>query len=169
VSHGYKPLAAVLMLALALTVTGCSDDSTEKAAEPVGSTGVPEIPMTELIASAEKANAGTDNTVSKSGARPLTTAQGENGGQPKFSDMGTENWPPNTYKLVVACAGTGTLDVRFKLGSTEQSKKLKACRPAATSDSIEVKLAKQAKGSAIAITPEGNARAAVAYQIRRAS
>lgn len=123
--------------------------------------------MPQYLQAANDANVATPNTVVSIAARPTVTVQDSNVMAMTIRDEGQDEWKAGNYRLVVYCAGTGTLFAHFKIGNTSQIEEMPTCAPTITTSAVDLSLPSDVRGSSVIIIPAGNAQAGVSYQIQR--
>jgi hypothetical protein len=164
--------AAVLSVAALTALAACTSPDTAPApARPVRSVPASAPPASPDAARdtaalrriADEANASDDDAMIAGGARLALGARRE----PLVSrDDTTENWDAGTYRLVVRCAGSGSVGARFRIGGAVATLAL-TCSPAGSMGITEVRVAQGAANSSVVITPDGSGQAAIAYTIQR--
>jgi hypothetical protein len=164
------------LLALLAGVSACTGDDDRGAAQSSPASSASTGPsaaapndaeMQQYRMAVDDANANVAATIIAAGGRPTVVRQGAQANTMVIRDEGAEAWQAGNYRLVVYCAGSGTLYANFRLGSTAQIEELPPCSPSVTTGAVSLRLAAAAKGSAVIIIPAGNTNAAVSYQIQR--
>jgi hypothetical protein len=172
-SAGRWALLAVAGL-LATGTVSCTDEPTASTAEPTRSPRpVPNAEGTELgpdmsryMADAERANVEGPDTLHLAGARWASVGPGSED-RPLLRDEDRSDWQAGTYRLVVYCAGTGTLSAHFQIGKWTQVAQLPACSPEVTTGTVDLAVTSDTVGSTVTLTPVGEVKAAAAYQVQR--
>ncbi|QGN46417.1 hypothetical protein ACN26Y_09045 [Micromonospora sp. WMMD558] len=123
--------------------------------------------MERYVQAANAANAEVEGTLIAAGARPTVVDQGEGPMTMVIRDEGAEEWKAGDYRLVVNCAGSGTLYAYFRLGDRSDIQEMLPCGTTVTTGAIGLRLRSAVTGSAVLIIPAGDVRAAVSYQIQR--
>ncbi len=78
-------------------------------------------------------------------------------------------WSPGTYRLVVRCAGEGSIVAHFSIDGNSIVRQLTPCAAAPSTDVLELKLTQPGKRSVVVLIPAGESMAAVGYQIQRSA
>lgn len=162
--------ASLLMLGVG-GVPACTADRPARTAQRAtpGAAATPAVTpeMPRYVQAANAANAEEDGTLIAAGARPTIVEQGSGVVAMVIRDEGGDRWAKGRYRLVVHCAGAGTLYAYFRLGGTSDIRELLPCGPSATTSTVDLAIKALSSGSAVLIIPAGNAQAAVSYQIQR--
>lgn len=123
--------------------------------------------MSGYLAAVTTSNASTAATVVATGARPTITEQSGRVTTMVIRDEGANVWAKGNYRLVIYCAGTGTLYAYFELGGESEIQELLPCAPTVSTGTVDLALPNDASASKVMIIPAGETEAAVAYQIQR--
>lgn len=100
------------------------------------------------------------------GARPTVTPAGNGRWQTMvIRDEDESPWAAGTYRLEVACLGVGSLVAFIGVGGAAQIRQLAPCGSDVGIDHVTVAVPRAASKGTVVITPVGETRAAVAYQV----
>ncbi len=117
---------------------------------------------------ADRMNLPLSGSVFQTSARPTITEADGVWTASVIHDQDATGWKPGTYRLNVHCVGVGSVSAQFSVGDVHSSVTLlPECTPEGNFGNVDVQIDTKATSSDVIITPEGNAQAAVAYQIRR--
>lgn len=169
---------ALLAMMSAVACTGEADQRPDPTTPPSAqAVAVPEqeattpavtAAMQRYLETADEANARKPDSVVVAGARPAVFEGGAGIPPPVVRDEGSgDSWNAGTYRLVVHCAGAGTLQANFTLGDTTERAEMRACSPGGSTREVVLRLRADAAKSSVIIVPSGRVNAAVSYQIRR--
>lgn len=161
--------AAALSLA-ALAAAGCTGGGTPAAPAPSVTAATPGVSpeMPRFLTAADDANAEGPTTVIRAGARPTVVEENSRVQTMVIRDESSSSFAKGDYRLVVRCAGAGTLYAHFAIGKASTIEELKTCgTPTATTSAVSLSVPTDADRLSVIIMPIGNAQAAVAYQVQR--
>lgn len=161
--------AAILVLSL----VGCADSSGVKGGPATASD--PSRPLlsgasdlTALVGTVQRAQ--DEDPLSRSarvaaGARPTVVESGGARQTMVIHDEDEARWQAGSYRLVVRCAGAGRLVAFIGIGGNARIKELAPCTPTVSVDYVNIAVPRTAAKGEVVITPVGDTRAAVVYQI----
>jgi hypothetical protein len=161
------------VILLATSVAGCSEprpaDTAHQApsrAASVNTSGLSNMPALLQAVDQHQSRIRAEGTVRiNAGARPTVVSSGNSVRTMVIRDEDGARWARGSYRLDVSCAGTGSLVAFLGVGANAQIKELAPCSPDVTTDFVQVDVPSSVSGGGVVITPVGDTRAAVAYQV----
>ena len=159
-------------LLFVMTATACSGTDVDEtptsvpASASAASSGISPN-MERYLQVANSANTETSKTLAAAGARPSVIEQDGGLRTMTIRDESRDEWAAGEYRLVVNCAGAGTLYAYFQLGEKSEIAELSACSPTATTTDVALTLKAGAINSTVIVIPVGEVQAAISYQIQK--
>lgn len=164
------PLTSVLAVTAACTGADMSAQTSPAAPRSAiaGSSEPSTAPadLSDLIRLADVANVSGPNTLITAGARPTVVESGGQATTMVIKDLAVSPVVAGRYRLVIYCAGEGTLYAELTAGAVTQVAEMPPCGSSAAVGTLEVEATATGSEMGVTIIPVGTTRAAVSYQVQ---
>ncbi|MFV2020530.1 hypothetical protein [Micromonospora sp. LOL_023] len=123
--------------------------------------------MAEYVKFVDEANVQDSSTLVRAAAQPITVNQESSEQADIIRDEDSSRWPPGNYRLVVYCAGSGTLRGHLGIGDDLRVEAFPPCSVDGTTGVVDLRVAEQTSDLKVIISSAGPVEAAIAYQLQR--